>query len=102
MDDGRESAQICATAVGCLRSVSACEFASSLRKVSRLTPREMDVFLLLPGGPSNRDLAGALHITERTVKAHLASIVDKLELGSRMEACLVAWAYGTNDCPEGQ
>jgi len=64
-----------------------------------LSPREREVFLLLPRGMSNRDLAETLNITERTVKAHLASIVDKLGVTSRLQAGLVAWF---EDCPGSQ
>ncbi|MQT04248.1 response regulator transcription factor [Streptomyces jumonjinensis] len=76
--------------------------AVALERVGMLSRREYDVFLLLPNGPSNRDLSYALNITERTAKAHVASILKKLALGSRLQACLTAWLHLTKDCPRGQ
>ncbi|WP_437114356.1 response regulator transcription factor [Streptomyces cyaneofuscatus] len=51
-----------------------------------LTDRERQVLLLLGRGMNNRDLAKALRIAERTVKAHTARVLGKLRLPSRMEA----------------
>ncbi|MDX6312832.1 MAG: hypothetical protein QOF84_710 [Streptomyces sp.] len=62
----------------------------------------MEVFHLLSGGPSNRELSKALYITERTAKAHVASILQKLSVDSRLQACLVAGAFHTQNCPKGQ
>ncbi|MER5257113.1 MULTISPECIES: LuxR C-terminal-related transcriptional regulator [unclassified Streptomyces] len=55
-----------------------------------LTPRELEVFSVLPDGEGNRELARRLGIAERTVKAHLTSITRKLGLRSRVEAALLA------------
>ncbi|MFC8130855.1 helix-turn-helix transcriptional regulator [Streptomyces sp. NPDC057302] len=55
-----------------------------------LTPRELEVFGVLPDGEGNRELARRLGIAERTVKAHLTSITRKLGLRSRVEAALLA------------
>lgn len=51
-----------------------------------LTPREHDVMeLLLRGGPSNKDIAARLRISERTVKFHVGNILSKLHVSSRRE-----------------
>lgn len=55
-----------------------------------LTPRELEVFSVLPDGQGNRELARRLGIAERTVKAHLTSITRKLGLRSRVEAALLS------------
>lgn len=55
-----------------------------------LTPRELEVFSVLPDGEGNRELARRLGIAERTVKAHLTSITRKLGLRSRVEAALLS------------
>ncbi|MFD8980133.1 helix-turn-helix transcriptional regulator [Streptomyces sp. NPDC059564] len=58
--------------------------------MSSLTGREVEVLLLLASGEQNRLLARRLGISERTVRAHTASIVRKLQLKSRFEAAIVA------------
>nr|AHE14866.1 putative two-component regulator [uncultured bacterium] len=58
-----------------------------------LSVREFEVFLLLGSGNSNRSIATTLRITERTVKAHVARIMNKIGVESRLQAGLVAYAY---------
>ena len=48
-----------------------------------LTEREMDVFRLVVQGYSNQQIANALVITVATVKAHISSILAKLQVSSR-------------------
>ena len=55
-----------------------------------LTGRERQVLLLLGTGMGNRDLARELGIAERTVKAHIANIVDKIGQQTRTQAAIVA------------
>jgi DNA-binding NarL/FixJ family response regulator len=54
---------------------------------------------LLGGGSPNRVLARKLGIAERTVKAHIAHIIDKLGLESRLEAALIANIHHDLICP---
>jgi DNA-binding NarL/FixJ family response regulator len=56
-----------------------------------LTEREMQVLRLMAHSKSNRDIAGALFISENTVKNHVRNILEKLHLHSRMEAVTYAW-----------
>lgn len=67
---------------------------SALNLVDRLTPREQEVFLCLSFGPSNQELADALGVSERTVRAHLTQILTKLRLDSRLKVCLASYEYG--------
>ncbi|MET0135862.1 MAG: response regulator transcription factor, partial [Kibdelosporangium sp.] len=55
-----------------------------------LTPRERDVLAMLGAGLSNRDIAGALGLAERTVKAHVGNVLAKLGVRSRTQAALLA------------
>lgn len=59
-----------------------------------LTEREIDVLLALTRGLSNSEIAEALFITERTVKAHVSNILGKLSLASRTQAALYALKNG--------
>ncbi|WP_328538571.1 helix-turn-helix transcriptional regulator [Streptomyces sp. NBC_00344] len=58
--------------------------------VHRLTGREREVLLLLGTGLGNRQLARELRIAERTVKAHIARIVEKLGQQTRLQAAVLA------------
>jgi DNA-binding NarL/FixJ family response regulator len=55
-----------------------------------LTPREQEVLRLIAAGKSNREIAEALYISERTVKNHVNSILRRLNLRDRTQAAI--WA----------
>ncbi|MEM1182262.1 MAG: response regulator transcription factor [Acidobacteriota bacterium] len=59
-----------------------------------LTPRELEVLEQLVHGLSNREIAGALHISEATAKSHVIAILDKLDVSSRTEAAVAATRRG--------
>ncbi len=59
-----------------------------------LTPREIDVLKILATGARNSEVAGDLQITERTVKAHLKSIYQKLGVETRTGAVSAARRLG--------
>jgi len=59
-----------------------------------LTERETGVLQLLAQGKTNREIATALVITERTVKFHISSILAKLGAGNRTEAVTLAVQRG--------
>lgn len=61
-----------------------------VRRLESLTGREREVLLLLGTGLGNRELARELGIAERTVKAHIANIVDKIGQRTRTQAAIVA------------
>ncbi len=54
-----------------------------------LTEREHTVARLAARGDANAAIANALGITERTVKAHLSSIFDKLNVSDRLQLALL-------------
>ncbi len=58
--------------------------------MSRLSERELDVLRLVAQGRTNREAAVALNLSENTVKNHMANILDKLHLRSRVEAAVYA------------
>jgi two-component system NarL family response regulator len=59
-----------------------------------LSDRETDVLRLVAQGYSNREIADALSLSEHTVKSHLQSILDKLQLRSRAHAAAYAVQAG--------
>ncbi|GAA2148974.1 response regulator transcription factor [Kitasatospora kazusensis] len=65
-----------------------------------LQPREREVLDQLARGRRNRDIATALHISESTVKFHVANILGKLGVSSRGEAAAIAHRAGLPEAPQ--
>jgi DNA-binding NarL/FixJ family response regulator len=59
-----------------------------------LTERETDVLRLLAQGQSNKEIAHALNIGEKTVKTHVSNVLGKLGVQSRTQAALYAVRIG--------
>ena len=55
-----------------------------------LTERELEVLTAVARGDRNKEIARALGVTERTIKAHLTNIYNKLGVDSRAAAVSVA------------
>lgn len=53
-----------------------------------LTPREQEVAVLAANGASNHQISLDCNISERTVKAHLSSVFEKLNLTDRLQLAL--------------
>src|SRR5437879_358623 len=56
----------------------------------QLTPREFDVLRLVVEGFANKEIAHRLAITEKTVKTHVSSILQKLGVPDRTSAAVLA------------
>ena len=76
------------------RVLSAHSPASAPRADAGLTERELEVLQAAARGERNKEIAYTLGITERTVKAHLASIYQKFNVDSRAGAVAVAAQRG--------
>jgi DNA-binding NarL/FixJ family response regulator len=63
------------------------------RGVHGLSPRELDVLRLIAVGRTNRDIAGALDISDRTVERHVSNIFRKLRVNSRTAAAAHAFEH---------
>ena len=73
------------------------EQGSAADNPNALTEREHDVLDLMARGLTNKEIAAELVITERTVKFHVSSILDKLGAGNRTEAVTIAAQLGLVD-----
>lgn len=63
-------------------------------KIGALTKREREIISLIGEGLKNRQISARLFISEATVRHHLTSIFDKLNVSDRLE--LIIYAYGHN------
>ncbi len=62
--------------------------------LARLTRRELEIARLINKGCSNKTVAKELDIAERTVKAHLSSIFDKLHVKDRLQLVVLMSGHG--------
>jgi len=70
-------------------------------RIKTLTPRERQVFELVVRGKSNKQTANALGGTERTIKAHRARVMEKLQCPSLAELVSLAERAGVMDVKPG-
>jgi DNA-binding NarL/FixJ family response regulator len=61
---------------------------------SLLTPREMQIFLLVSHGLTNQQISEELVLSEATVKSHFNRICHKLTLRNRVDAVILAYEMG--------
>jgi len=66
------------------------ESAQQHEKISSLTPREREIVELVASGDCNKIIASKLNIADRTVKAHLSVIFQKLKVNDRLQLALLA------------
>lgn len=66
----------------------------TLGPLEELTERELEILISLAKGMSNNDIAGALSVTEKTVKTHVSNVLSKLNVKSRTQAAVYAWQSG--------
>lgn len=62
-----------------------------------LTPRECDVLKLVARGMTNKGIGAVLQISEHTVRNHLCSIYQKLNLKNRLQAAVYSVTHGLVD-----
>jgi DNA-binding CsgD family transcriptional regulator len=59
-----------------------------------LTPRELEVLLLVAEGRTNKEIGATLFMSEKTASVHVSRILAKLDVGGRVEAAAVAHRLG--------
>lgn len=60
----------------------------------KLTARELEIVQQIVNGHTNKEIATALFISEKTVKNHVTNILRKLSLSDRTQAAVYALRYG--------
>ncbi|GGS44243.1 response regulator [Actinokineospora fastidiosa] len=63
-------------------------------RVAALTGREREVLALVGAGLANAEIGRRLHLVEGTVKAHVSTILGRLEVRNRVQAAIVAYEAG--------
>ena len=62
--------------------------------LATLTPRERDVALAVGRGQANAEIAATLHLSVATVKGHVSSLLNKLEVDNRVQIALLVQEAG--------
>jgi DNA-binding NarL/FixJ family response regulator len=62
--------------------------------IDDLTPRETEVLVLIARGLDNGEMGGRLHLSEATIRTHVAHILAKLQAHSRVQAVVAAYESG--------
>jgi PAS domain S-box-containing protein len=70
------------------------EEAADRQAIESLTERELDVLRLLAEGRDSQAIAQRLHISERTERNHVANVLSKLGVHSRLQALVLCVRYG--------
>ena len=66
------------------------ESENSSKPANKLTQREQEILSLLAAEKTNQEIALALYITPGTVRVHVHTILQKLEVSDRSQAVVVA------------
>ena len=102
LDDDDAAERERAAARGCFERLGAADALRALDDAAQatpvdthgLSPREREVLELVARGMTNRDIAGELFLSEKTVARHLSNIFTKLGVSSRSAATAYAFEQG--------
>ena len=84
------------------REIGSDADADAAKRVQSLTPRQKMVLCYLADGRSNKEIARKLGVIDGTVKAHVKSIMQKLQVHNRTQAAMMAARFGLAAPPEGE
>lgn len=79
------------------QSDPAKKFPQASEKFNNLTTREREIIRLIAMGLKNKEVASRLHISDITVRHHLTSIFNKLDVSDRQKLLILAHAHGIVD-----
>jgi DNA-binding NarL/FixJ family response regulator len=65
--------------------------------MTELTPRELEVVAILGHGATNREIAAAMFISEKTASVHVTNILRKLGVSNRNQVVAIAHREGLVD-----
>jgi FixJ family two-component response regulator len=83
------------------RRADRAELDDMRRRHDDLTPREQEVMTLVVAGLLNKQVAGDLGISEKTVKVHRARVMEKMEVESLAALVLIAQRLGVTPAAAG-
>jgi DNA-binding NarL/FixJ family response regulator len=63
-------------------------------RLAQLTPRELEILLLIARGRSNAEIGAELHLSDATVKTHVGHVLQKLGLRDRVQVVIHAYEHG--------
>jgi len=95
-----DAARVVFDELGARQALAAAEAESSAAQpelAGGLSARELEVLRLVAAGETNREIAGELYLSEKTVERHLSNIFGKLGLSSRSAATAYAFRHGLAD-----
>jgi two-component system response regulator FixJ len=69
-------------------------YTALLGRLEELTPREHEVMDLVTAGTANKDIATALGVSAKTVEAHRAKVMDKMQASSLADLVRMALLLG--------
>ena len=78
------------------------QLAELQKRVATLTPRERDVMALVTTGLLNKGIASTLGTVEKTIKAHRANIMRKMQAGSIAELVRIMILLEMGEPPTAQ
>jgi len=67
------------------RRITGSQAAEIAERMAHLTPREHEVMLMVTEGKSNKEIANGLGVSAKTIEAHRARVMEKMQAGSLAE-----------------